>query len=474
MKSAYHSASSAVLVEAPPPQTRARRDGDPDSLNEITDFPTYLHALQHRWLRVLTGLGFTLVPAFFLLDWFMIPERSRHLLPVFGLLRLAVFATVVLQYIVIKRTQPSRYSFLHGYFFTLMVAGAIVLMTVYLGGFNSPYYAGVNLVIIAVNLLLPWHGWHSTLNGVSMVVMYLVANAVWGGAYDTNLMVNNLYFLSSTVIIAASINHVKYQLIQKEFEGRQDLKHARDALWGEMEIAKRIQTALLPRVPTIAGWEIGAAMVPAAEVGGDYYDVIAMPGGPSWVLIGDVSGHGVESGLIMMMTQTSVQSILRSDPHALPSHVVDRLNGVIKDNIARLGVDRYMTFAALRFDGPELMFAGKHQDILIYRQATGGLETIPTEGSWVGVIDELLPHLNDRVAALHVGDLVLLFTDGITESVNGEGEMFGQERLQRVLRDHARLPVAKLITKILDDVAAFQQREPQADDLTLVLLRKLQ
>ena len=444
---------------------------DEDALNEIADFPTYLNALLHGWLRVLTALGFTLVPAFFMLDWFMIPASSRYLLPLFGTFRFVTTVIIVAQYITIRRTAPSRYSFIHGYLFTLVVGSTITAMTVFLGGFNAPYYAGLNLVIIAVNLLLPWHGYHSTLNGAATVLIYLVANAIWGKNFDLNLLINNLYFLSSTVLIAASINHVKYRLVQKEFEGRQQLKHARDALWGEMEIAKRIQTALLPRTTSIAGWEISAVMLPADEVGGDYYDVIDMAG-PKWVLIGDVSGHGVESGLIMMMTQTSAQSIIRSEDNALPSSVLARLNEVIKDNIARLGTDRYITMLAVRLDGPEIMFAGKHQDILVYRQSTGGIETIPTDGSWVGIADDISPFLNDRIANVQRGDSVVLFTDGVTEAMNKAGEMFGQERLQRLIRDHARLPVQELTHKIVTEVTSFQQT--RADDITIVILRKIQ
>ena len=89
----------------------------------------------------------------------------------------------------------------------------------------------------------------------------------------------------STVVIAASINHVKYVLIRKEFESRKSLKEARDALWSEIEIAKRIQTALTPPNDIIGGYEISGAMLPATEVGGDYYDIIRTNKNP-WVMIG--------------------------------------------------------------------------------------------------------------------------------------------------------------------------------------------
>ncbi len=442
-----------------------------EELNRITDFSKYLNALLHGWLQTLTALGFTLYPAFFLLDWIMIPAGSRQLLPLFGLFRLLTTLFIILQYFQIRHSRPSRWSFIHGYIFTLIGSFAIVLMTVLLGGFNSPYYAGLNLVIIAVNLLLPWHGLHSMLNGLVTVSMYLFINTIWGGHYDSNLLVNNLYFLFSTVIIASSINHVKFKLIRREFEGRQQLQQARDALWGEMEIAKRIQTALLPFKPSLTGFEIEAAMLPANEVGGDYYDLFEY-GGCGWVFIGDVSGHGVESGLIMMMTQTSIQSIVRSNPQALPSQVLDQLNQVLKENMARLGSDRYLTLSALRIEDSAFTFAGKHQDILIYRKATGGVETIPTEGAWIGAIDRPLPFLTDRIATLQHGDTMVLFTDGVTEAMNENGDMFGEERLVSSLRAHAKLPTEHLLYEMIQEINNFQKN--QSDDITLVILRKKQ
>lgn len=458
------------VQEAVVPVHLTTRQTPEDALNAIPDLSSYLDALLHGWLRTLVALGFTLVPAFFVLDYFMISEDSRHLLPLFGTIRLFTTAILVLQYLLIRRTSPNRFSYLHGYFFTLVVSSSIVIMTVLLGGFNAPYYAGLNLVIIAVNLLLPWHGKHSSFNGLITVVMYITVNAVFSGPYDDNLLLNNLYFLFSTTIIASSINHVKFQLIHKEFFGRQELKQARDALWGEMEMAKRIQTALLPEVPALDSYDIAATMLPAAEVGGDYYDVLDIAG-RGWVLIGDVSGHGVESGLIMMMAQTSVQSLVRSKPHMEPSQVIDQVNRVLKDNIARLGTERYMTLTAIRLEGSAVKFSGKHQDILVYRGATGGVEVIPTGGAWVGVVDDLLPYLSDRQLSMHPGDIMLLFTDGLTEAANEAGEFFGQERLGFLLRELANLPARQIAKRILGEAQKFQAA--QCDDMTLVVLRKV-
>jgi phosphoserine phosphatase RsbU/P len=265
----------------------------------------YLDSLLHDWLKTLTTLGFTLIPIFFVLDVFMMP---RDLMTRFALYRLVTTGIVIAQHFIIRFTRPSRRSYLHGYFLSVVTGLMIALMTTDLGGFNSTYYAGLNLVMIAVNLLLPWSAFQSAINCFLIIGPYIVLNALvpQREPVQSEILINNLYFLCSTAVISTIINHVKQKLITQEFHLRADLKKARDALWGEMEVAKRIQTSLLPKLHEVNGYTIAASMQPADEVGGDYYDVVESAKGETWLCVGDVSGHGVESGLIMMMTQTSI------------------------------------------------------------------------------------------------------------------------------------------------------------------------
>ena len=443
--------------------------GKSTGTESVDELDAYLNIITHAWLKTLAALGFTLVPFFFALDMVIIPASQRHLLPLFGVYRAGATAVAIAQFLVLRKMRPSRYSYLHGYLFTVVTSLAIVLMTVKLGGFKAPYYAGLNLVIIAVNMLLPWQAVHSAVNGLLTLAMYLVINFIWGGPYNLNDVINNVYFMFSTVLIASCITHLKHQLIRKEFAGRQELRSARDALWGEMEIAKRIQTALLPLEPGMRGYEVGATMLPADEVGGDYYDIIEHDN-RAWLVIGDVSGHGVESGLIMMMTQTSVRSTLNNDPTAGPADVLGQVNVVIKENIARLGVDRYMTISALCLDGNSLTFAGKHQDIFIYRHATKKIDVVSTEGTWLGIVDNLSQYLPEQRVRIDTGDIILLFTDGITEAENKAGEMFGEERLIAALNRFAHLSVKDILSNILRDVTIFAEK--QSDDLTLLVVKK--
>ena len=392
-----------------------------------------------------------------------------ELLTRFGIYRLIATIIIIGQYYIIRNSNPSRFSYLHAYVISMIVGVIIAQMTVDLGGFDSRYYAGMNLVLIAANLLMPWKAVHAAINSLISIGLYIILNLLAAQSYDTSILVNNLFFLFTTAVIVVSINHVRHRLVEKEFYLLEELQKARDALWSEMELAKRIQTALLPEGKRIKDFEIAATMHPAREVGGDYYDIITTPSGGKWVTIGDVSGHGVDSGLIMMMAETTIISMVNSLGDASPSKVIASVNGVIRENLSRLGSDLYMTLMALKLHDGKMTVAGKHQDLIIYRAASNKTETVSTNGTWLGITANLGHYLEDTTVHFAPSDIILLFTDGITEAMNKSGEMFGQDRLEQALNRYADFPVGKLLEKIISDVETHQ--EDQLDDMTLVVLK---
>ncbi len=434
---------------------------------EEGDFDRYHLAIIHRWLHVLTPLTATLVPLFLILDSLTMP---RELLLRFGIYRGLSTAIVLIQYLFICKTKPGRLSYLHGYLVTFNVGGIIALMTVDLGGFNSSYYAGLNLVLIGVNLLLPWRFIHSALNASMVILFYVMLNLLSAQPYSFQILVNNLFFLCGTAIVAVSINHVQFKRIRKEFELMIQLKKARDALWSEMELAKRIQTALLPTGKKIPGYDVAAAMIPAKEVGGDYYDIIESQKDKRWIAIGDVSGHGVDCGLIMMMAQTGVLHMVSGNHDCMPSEVLRSVNMVVRENLLRLKSDYYMTIMVLKLENNRIILSGHHQDVLIYRAALGRTEIIPTKGTWLGVVDDISPFLMDRTVGIGADDVVVLFSDGITEATNWNGEMYGELRLEKALNRYARRPAGEIMKSILEEVRKFQAE--QIDDMTLVVLKR--
>ncbi len=445
-----------------------------------TPFEIHLDGLLHTWFGTAVMIAGVLVPLFVVLDWFTMP---RELFGRFATYRAIATAFLVVQWFIIRFTRPSRWSIIHGYAFTLVVAAAITKMTVDLGGFDSSYYAGLNLVI-AANLLLPWNAKHAFLNAMTTFLMYVVANAIWGGDYHFGTLVGNLFFMGAMVLIGIVISTSRFALIVAEFSSRMelqeanaslersrvDLKAARDALWGEMEVAKRIQTSLLPQNRRVGAYDVAARMQPAAEVGGDYYDIIQAGEERNWIAIGDVSGHGVESGLVMMMTQTSILSLVQENPRLGPAEVFNAVNDVLKENISRLRAARYMTLNVVRLLDEGLTLAGKHQDVLVWRHATGNVETVANEGCWIGVVDDTRGRVADQVIAMAEGDVALFFTDGATEAMNARGEMYGEARLAAVLARVADKPLEDALEALFADIATF--RSVQDDDVTMMLVRR--
>ena len=264
---------------------------------------------------------------------------------------------------------------------------------------------------------------------------------------------------------------------QKIRERTVQLSAAMDALWGEMELAKKIQTTLLPTSPSVREYEIAAHMVTADEVGGDYYDIINS-GNREWVLIGDVSGHGITAGLVMMMAQTSIRTILSEYPDIDPPRLLSIVNRTISDNIKKLGEQKYMTMTALAcLDKGRFYFSGLHQDIMIYRKETAVVECVETRGMWIGLVDEISNMTYMDTLELSPGDVMLLYTDGITEAVRRGSEddnepfstkLFSESRLRELLEKWGQQEPAAIRDCILDELKPYTCN----DDITLVILKR--
>jgi serine phosphatase RsbU (regulator of sigma subunit) len=237
----------------------------------------------------------------------------------------------------------------------------------------------------------------------------------------------------------------------------------------EVEIAQRIQTSILPNEHAVNGLQIAAQMITATEVGGDYYDVRPTHDG-CWLGIGDVAGHGLEAGLVMLMIQSGLASLTQHDPDALPHQVLPALNRMLCENLrSRMGRDDHATLTVLRFfsDG-RLTYAGAHEDIIVCTPQ-GEIRTIPTHGTWVGISESLGRDLESRTIQLGEGDLVVLYTDGIPEA-RREHTCFGMPRLlEEIERRHSQ-PVEAILNGIMQSVFEFCAGSPQ-DDATMVVLR---
>ncbi|EQA43528.1 SpoIIE-like protein phosphatase domain protein [Leptospira broomii serovar Hurstbridge str. 5399] len=188
-------------------------------LSQEQSFQKFIWTLEKKWIQIVCVLGFTLVPIFGGLDYFIIPrEYLDQNLTYFLTLRAVASIIVLIQFIILKYSSPNPWNAIHAYVFTFVVGGIISLMTTRLGGFESSYYAGLNLVLIAVNLFLPWNALKGSLNSMIIVVQYVILNLIFDKEYQVISIINNLYFMLGTIIISVTIAHFKFTLTKSEFE----------------------------------------------------------------------------------------------------------------------------------------------------------------------------------------------------------------------------------------------------------------
>jgi serine phosphatase RsbU (regulator of sigma subunit) len=240
----------------------------------------------------------------------------------------------------------------------------------------------------------------------------------------------------------------------------------------EMALARSIQTSVLPRTFELPGFDISAVMMPAEEVGGDFYEFRPMEDG-AWIGVGDVTGHGVTSGLIMMMAQSMFTMLCeQSNGNVSPAKFVSLFNRAMYYNLrSRLDQDRFMTLVVAKIDGEgKMVFAGAHTDLLIYRTATRMVERIATDGMWVGITDDIAIETNDRTVTLARGDVALFHTDGVTEARNLAGECFDLDRLTNQLRELHAAAASDIVTSIAH--AAWSWAGTPKDDISLLAVKR--
>lgn len=208
----------ANFVGSSHPKMNLKRRLDADLEGKFTQ---YLNELTHKWAKILSLLCIFLVPLFIILDYF---TMSQSLFYTFVTYRIICTFTVFLLYLVLRFTKASDHSFIYGYLFSISIAGMIITMTKDLGGFDSSYYAGLNLVIIAINLLIPWKPIHSVVNGVSILLAYLITNFLFGKEYNITNLINNVFFMYSTILFSIVVNYLNFQTWKKEFLQRASLE----------------------------------------------------------------------------------------------------------------------------------------------------------------------------------------------------------------------------------------------------------
>jgi len=242
----------------------------------------------------------------------------------------------------------------------------------------------------------------------------------------------------------------------------------------ELDVAKQLQQMVLPKEEELAQikeLDIAGFMEPADEVGGDYYDVL-VENGHLKIGIGDVTGHGLESGVLMLMVQTTVQALLLAGIDN-PETFLNIVNRTIYKNVQRVGTDKNLTLSLLDYQKGQLQLTGQHEDVLVVRQ-NGEVERIDTFdlGFSVGVIDDIAEMVSQTHIELQPDEGIVLYTDGITEARNPEMELYGIERLCEVISRNWHLSASEIQQAVVADVKQYIDTQKVYDDITLLILKQ--
>jgi sigma-B regulation protein RsbU (phosphoserine phosphatase) len=272
--------------------------------------------------------------------------------------------------------------------------------------------------------------------------------------------------LAQAVTIVREIEAREHERVQKEYAM---LKNAR--VMRDMEIAQQIQLSLLPASPPeLAGIEIGGRCVSAAHVGGDYYDYFLRDDTTIDILIADVSGHSVGAALVMTEVRTLLRAQVSSSHNA--SSILMSLNAQLYDDLTRAELFITMFYAKYCTATGRLSYAnaGHNHPMICRKSQPAGIE-LDAEGLIIGVKQSVV--FEERTMELQKGDVLLFYTDGLTEATNPEGDMFDNGRAYRHLQSVSHLPVEEIIDSFYQAVPEFTGSLTLQDDISIVVLKIL-
>ncbi len=268
-------------------------------------------------------------------------------------------------------------------------------------------------------------------------------------------------------VLARVETHLKLHELQRQ------LKKENLRMRAELEVSRRLQQMLLPtekELKQIDGLDIAGFMAPAEEVGGDYYDVLQHQGRILFG-IGDVTGHGLESGALAIMVQSSIRTLLANN-ETDPVKFFSALNQMVFHNVERMNVGKSLTLALIDYQDKQLYLSGQHEEMIVVRQ--GKLELIDTMdlGFPIGLDFEIADFVKQTSVPLNAGDVVVLYTDGITEAENIDKQMYGLERLCEVIRHLWQQTAHEIQQAVIEDVRQFIGEQKVYDDITLLVLKQ--
>ncbi|MBS3777252.1 MAG: PP2C family protein-serine/threonine phosphatase [Bacteroidales bacterium] len=261
-------------------------------------------------------------------------------------------------------------------------------------------------------------------------------------------------------------------------EERNKLEKENIRLGMELDVAKRIQTMVLPQKKEIEKsreLDIGATMITATEVGGDFYEILPQQDGSTLFCIGDVTDHGLYSGIVMLMTQSVVRATTDEQKTDLPA-TLNRINSVLYRNIqVRLANRRNLTLSLLHYENGTFRITGQHEFILLLRKDSDKVEKIDTVdlGMYIGFIEDISEFVNETTVSFNPGDIMMLYTDGITESESPDKEFYGLDRLMEEFKVNRELNPQMIVENVIKDVEQFRGYRELLDDISLLVIKRV-
>ncbi|HEY7728896.1 MAG TPA: SpoIIE family protein phosphatase, partial [Candidatus Eisenbacteria bacterium] len=263
--------------------------------------------------------------------------------------------------------------------------------------------------------------------------------------------------------------------ITAKFRAAQSNLVEQERLQKEMQVAQEIQQSLLPRkVPTLEGYEIGHLYRAAKEVGGDYYDFFSVDDRTVGVVVADVSGKGVPGSLVMTMIRTALRMEARGNRSA--SDVMAKMNAFVTEDM-RKGMFVTMFYVVLDSVNRVVTYASAgHNPMILYRGGSGTTYFLKPKGIPVGIdvpdAELFKKTISVERLRLRQDDLLVIYTDGITEAMNPFREQFGEARLLAAIKKYGHLPAEEFAAALDREIHEFTLGAPQNDDITLVAIRE--
>ncbi|MDM8561364.1 SpoIIE family protein phosphatase [Candidatus Parabeggiatoa sp. HSG14] len=283
---------------------------------------------------------------------------------------------------------------------------------------------------------------------------------------------NQLGQITHYVAIKEDITQRKYAE-QEIARLNEKLKSENLRMSAELDVSRQLQQMLLPKneeLEAIDGLDIAGFMEPAAEVGGDYYDVI-QHSGRVLLSIGDVTGHGLESGVLAIMVQSAIRALVANN-ETDPVKFLAALNEVVYHNVARMDVEKNLTLALLNYKNGKLRLSGQHEEVLIVRNGEVKLIDTIDLGFPIGFVDNIIDFIAEAKVSLNSGDVVVLYTDGITEAENPEREEYGINRLCKIVKQNWQQTASEIKQAVINDVRQYISTQKVFDDITLLVLKQ--